>query len=489
MRWLASLTVALGALLPASALPAGAVDLTGTWYVLIHYKDDHAGNPDEERWDDKVWVFEPKGKRLRWTEYPIVVFDDESGRFERRATGQYARILHHWEPDAGQRADIRDGLQVNQRGSKSKTLRGSDARGWSSSRSMGAASASVVTYQEIWSIEGLPGRPVFRRADMLGGGRTDTMAGITEYRAREVGDDRIAGDFERDGSRHGTFRMWRSGEVGELKGAQTQQELQRRAAIRGLSQGAQSRAEVETQVRNGLASFGLYLGDADVEDLVTRGFELAMQGVPQEEIQRRLGDGLLSSYWTLAPRGATHDDSVRYRFPFEASPPRKLYRGVGAEGALGADSGSPRIREFQDAIRHTGWSRFAYKFWLPVGSPVLAARGGEVVRVIDGFDARLLELQGNLDSVWVRHDDGTVGVYLHLNGGIPVRPSDRVEAGDRIGSAGTPGYVSAPILHFSVIRIGDDGRPQTVDIRFDDGSEEGLVPVAGRTYPGGAAGG
>jgi len=199
------------------ALPVQAVDLTGTWYVLVHYKDDHSPNPEQERWDDRVWVFEPKGRRLEWTEYPIVVFDDDTGRFERRANGQYARILHSWEPSETQLADIRDGLQVNNRGSKSKRLRGSDADGWNSGRSAGAASASVVTYQEVWSIEGLPDRPVFRRQDFLGGGRTDTMEGLTEYASVEVGPDEISGTFERDGSRHGSFRMLRSGAVGAVQ--------------------------------------------------------------------------------------------------------------------------------------------------------------------------------------------------------------------------------------------------------------------------------
>ena len=83
-------------LLLAGGASAEGVDLLGTWYVLVHYKDDNAPNPEQERWEDRVWVFEKKGRRLKWTEYPIVVFEDDSGRFERRGTGQYARILHSW---------------------------------------------------------------------------------------------------------------------------------------------------------------------------------------------------------------------------------------------------------------------------------------------------------------------------------------------------------------------------------------------------------
>jgi hypothetical protein len=230
--------VAALALALASAAPAQAIDLEGTWYVLIHYKDDNAGNPEAERWDDRVWVFERQGGGLRWTEYPIAVFDDESGRFERRDSGQYARILGAWEPSEAQLGDIRDGLQVNTRGSKTKTLRGSDAQGWTSGRRGSSASASVISYEEVWSIEGLPARPVFTRSDFMGSGRTDTLEGSTEYATTQVQGDELRGSYERDGSRHGAFRMLRAGAVGALKGAGTQQELQQKVARREMDRAA-----------------------------------------------------------------------------------------------------------------------------------------------------------------------------------------------------------------------------------------------------------
>ncbi|HEX5066770.1 MAG TPA: hypothetical protein VFY49_11700 [Myxococcota bacterium] len=227
-RVLAALVAALG-----MATPAAAVELVGTWYVLVHYKDDNAGNPEAERWDDRVWVFEKQGTNLKWTEYPIAVFDDESGRFERRDSGQYARILGSWEPSEAQLADIRDGLQVNSRGSKTKTLRGADAKGWTSGRrGGGSASASVISYEEVWAIEGLPARPVFTRSDFMGGGRTDTLEGSIEYATTESSADALSGTYERDGTRHGTFRMLRSGAVGELKGAGSQEELQKKVVQR-----------------------------------------------------------------------------------------------------------------------------------------------------------------------------------------------------------------------------------------------------------------
>ena len=78
---------ALAAALFVGLAPAAAsaeLDLEGTWHVLVHYRDAKTANADTERWEDRLWVFEAAGDRLRWTEFPIVVFDDESGRFERR---------------------------------------------------------------------------------------------------------------------------------------------------------------------------------------------------------------------------------------------------------------------------------------------------------------------------------------------------------------------------------------------------------------------
>ena len=217
---LASAVAALSAPAGADEVARDAVDLIGTWHVLIHYTDDHSHAPDQMRWDDRVWVFEHSGSRLRWTEYPIVVFEDQTGRFEPRGAIRAARVLHGWEPNAAQRDQIASGPAVNDRGSKSKTLRKHGDDGWRSVARPSAASASVVTYVENWSIEGAAGKPVFRREDVLGSGLTENLEGVTEYATTEVasGGDVLRGTFERDGTRHGTFRMTRSGPQQAVKG-------------------------------------------------------------------------------------------------------------------------------------------------------------------------------------------------------------------------------------------------------------------------------
>ena len=196
---------------------ASAADLTGTWYVLVHYKDDASGKPDAMRWEDRIWIFERSGDELTWKEYPIVVFADDEGRFERSKRG-YSRVIGAWEPNPGQRAQIASGLEVNTRGSKTKSLRGSDAAGWKSVGSAQPVSANVITYVEIWGLRDAGGKPVFLRNESLGSAAMESLEGGTRYETQSASDDgsELRGSFERDGARHGTFRMIRAGAVSNV---------------------------------------------------------------------------------------------------------------------------------------------------------------------------------------------------------------------------------------------------------------------------------
>lgn len=121
-------------------------------------------------------------------------------------------------------------------------------------------------------------------------------------------------------------------------------------------------------------------------------------------------------------------------------------------------------------------SMYAVDFSMPVGTQVVAARGGTVFEVAStnfkgGPDeARFADL-ANL--VRILHEDGTFTVYAHLNWNtIRVRPGERVAAGQYIADSGNTGFSSGPHLHFAVqrnigMRIeslpvafrGADGRP------------------------------
>ena len=207
----------LAALLPAPALAFGADDLVGAWHVLVHYQDSGTENADAKRWEDRIWVFEKAGDQLRWTDYPIVVFDDDTGRFEAIGGNRASRVLDYWEPNAAQQEQISAGLAINSRGSRSKALSGSDAKGWSSARRGGAGykSSRFITYEETWNLDGLPDKPRFERQDSMGSGGSEDFEGRTLYETTtvEAGGNVLRGSFDRDGTRKGTFRLARSGQV------------------------------------------------------------------------------------------------------------------------------------------------------------------------------------------------------------------------------------------------------------------------------------
>lgn len=159
---------------------------------------------------------------------------------------------------------------------------------------------------------------------------------------------------------------------------------------------------------------------------------------------------------------AVPDPRILYDLPFGGSLPRRLTQGV------------------DGAFSHTGEDRYAFDFAMPVGTPVLAAREGTVVWVVDGHERGGPDesLRDQVNVVTVQHADGTLGEYLHLRAGIPVHPGREVEPGDLLAYSGHTGFSTTPHLHFHVARRRADGALETLPIRFA-GGPDGFVPRAG----------
>lgn len=100
--------------------------------------------------------------------------------------------------------------------------------------------------------------------------------------------------------------------------------------------------------------------------------------------------------------------------------------------------------------RETSVQRFAIDFPMPIGTPIVASRGGIVVRIEDRYadgDNR----PGHENYVFVEHDDGTVAQYIHLTkDGVHVDLQEPVVQGQLIGWSGHTGESTAPHLHFDV---------------------------------------
>jgi murein DD-endopeptidase MepM/ murein hydrolase activator NlpD len=93
-------------------------------------------------------------------------------------------------------------------------------------------------------------------------------------------------------------------------------------------------------------------------------------------------------------------------------------------------------------------NQLAYDFDMPIGDDVTAARAGMVVEAWDGHPDNS---QGHHNYVFIKHDDGTVAFYAHLQqGGVVVQIGEHVEVGQRIAASGNSGTTGGPHLHFMV---------------------------------------
>lgn len=120
------------------------------------------------------------------------------------------------------------------------------------------------------------------------------------------------------------------------------------------------------------------------------------------------------------------------------------------------------LQSFHGAFSHRGSNEYAVDFHCPVATPVLAARDGVVVAVnasaqTSGTTRAFLD-DKRANFVVIRHDDGTLGEYMHLApSGIVVRPGQPVARGDRLALSGNTGFSSTPHLHFQVMTAAGDG--------------------------------
>ena len=95
--------------------------------------------------------------------------------------------------------------------------------------------------------------------------------------------------------------------------------------------------------------------------------------------------------------------------------------------------------------------RYAMDIAMPEGTPIIAARAGTVIKVENSQSNRGENPAGNF--VRILHEDGTMGVYLHLmRGSVGVREGQQVAVGTALARSGNTGNSTGPHLHFVVQR-------------------------------------
>lgn len=143
-----------------------------------------------------------------------------------------------------------------------------------------------------------------------------------------------------------------------------------------------------------------------------------------------------------------------YRLPWHAGVSRLCVQGV------------------RGIVSHRGDSRFAYDFYMPVGTDICAARDGEVVRVVQEHDGNGVNWPNNL--VIIRHEDGTRACYAHIRkGGSYVTQGQQVRQGEVIAASGNVGNSMMPHLHFHVVEA---EKSVTLPVTFQDIHRHGGIP-------------
>lgn len=154
---------------------------------------------------------------------------------------------------------------------------------------------------------------------------------------------------------------------------------------------------------------------------------------------------------TLAPRDASQPMRYTPKLRYALGDPRLLptqkyyplpWRGGPFRLTQGANG---------KYSHYTTKGRYAVDIAMPEGTPIVAARSGVVVKTENQQSGRGNNPSGNY--VRILHEDGTMGVYLHLmKGSVVAREGSHVSVGSLLARSGNTGNSTGPHLHFVVQR-------------------------------------
>ena len=158
---------------------------------------------------------------------------------------------------------------------------------------------------------------------------------------------------------------------------------------------------------------------------------------------------------------AARSVDFRYRYAYVLGDPNSTHQPprTGYRAPFALARSFTVTQGFHGAATHsTAANVYAVDIGMPIGTGVYAARAGVVVEIAysnyaGGMDPELDGPRANI--VRVLHDDGTFGLYAHLDrASVRVRPGERVSEGQYIADSGNTGFTTGPHLHFAVLRNG-----------------------------------
>lgn len=185
------------------------LDLTGAWYVLIHYKDDRSEDESITKFVDFAWSIEQTASTITWDYYPFVLFDPEA-ELERR----YAMRGHEpWEPTGENLAKLANSVDVSSRAMTRKRLTGSVAEGFRSLAPLASGGLHIVSFARNWDVRFKPDAIEIVITDTLSGavGLEPSEERIVYRVTEQLGPHELRGSYA-EATKRGTLRMIRAGQ-------------------------------------------------------------------------------------------------------------------------------------------------------------------------------------------------------------------------------------------------------------------------------------
>ncbi len=173
-----------------------------------------------------------------------------------------------------------------------------------------------------------------------------------------------------------------------------------------------------------------------------------------------------TNYYKLGSSVAAPDDYV-YSLPYGPGTTHKITQG------------------YDGKYSHQGSNKYAIDWQMPEGTPVFAARGGLVVKVKDDSDrgGSSMKFDQYNNYVLIRHEDGTLGHYCHLQkDGVVVHAGDVVKTGQMIAHSGNTGFSSGAHLHFCVFMAKDGRQRVSLPVKFRNDRGDAITLVEGEKY-------
>lgn len=174
-----------------------------------------------------------------------------------------------------------------------------------------------------------------------------------------------------------------------------------------------------------------------------------------------------TNYFKLGSNCVKHDDSAIYQLPYLPGKKYTVTQGYNGD------------------FSHTGANQFAIDWKMPEGTVVCATRGGTVVKIKEDSETggSSIKFDKFNNYVLIRHDDGTLAHYCHLQkNGVIVKVGEVVRAGEPIAHSGNTGFSSGPHLHFCVFKAKTGRERESIPVRFRTAEGYETTLVESRRY-------